>query len=48
MTMSERPFIPRGAASTSFDGEGVKTSNREIIEDGILNGYVLGSYSARR
>ncbi len=48
MNMSERPYIPRGAASTSFDAEGVKTSNREIIQDGVLTGYVLGSYSARR
>ena len=48
MTMSERPYIPRGAASASFDAEGVKTSNREIIQDGELTGYILGSYSARR
>jgi len=48
MTMSERPYIPRGAASTSFDGEGVKTSNRELIQDGVLTGYILASYSARR
>jgi PmbA protein len=48
MTMSERPYIPRGAASSSFDAEGVKTRNREIIQDGLLTGYVLGSYSARR
>jgi len=48
MTMSERPYIPRGPASTAFDAEGVATSDREIIENGILTGYVLGSYSARR
>jgi len=48
MGMSERPFIPRGPASTAFDAEGVKTRERDIIESGILTGYVLGSYSARR
>jgi len=48
VTMSERPFIPRAAASTAFDAEGVATRDREIISDGILTGYVLGSYSARR
>ncbi len=48
MRMSERPFIPRGAASTAFDAEGVETRERDIIEGGILTGYVLGSYSARR
>jgi PmbA protein len=46
--MSERPFIIRGPSSTSFDAEGVKTRERDIIENGILTGYVLGSYSARR
>ncbi|MGB5487685.1 MAG: metalloprotease PmbA [Lysobacterales bacterium] len=48
MTMSESPFILRGPASTAFDAEGVATSERDIIRDGILTGYVLDSYSARR
>jgi PmbA protein len=48
LTISERPFIPRGPASTAFDAEGVATSERDIISDGVLTGYVLDSYSARR
>jgi PmbA protein len=48
MKMSERPFIPRGPASAAFDAEGVATRERELIENGILTGYVLGSYSACR
>ena len=48
MNMSERPRILRGAASAAFDAEGVTTSDRNIIENGVLTGYVLGSYSARR
>ena len=48
MQMSERPYLSRGPSSTAFDAEGVATSDREIIENGILNGYILGSYSARR
>jgi PmbA protein len=48
MRMSERPYIPRGPASTAFDAEGVETRDRDIIENGILTGYVLGSYSACR
>jgi PmbA protein len=48
MTMSEKPFIRRGPASTSFDAEGVATAEREIISEGVLTGYVLDSYSARR
>ena len=48
MKMSERPYIPRGSASTAFDAEGVATRDRELIKEGILTGYVLGSYSACR
>jgi PmbA protein len=48
MKMSECPFILRGPSSTAFDAEGVATSERDIIEAGVLTGYVLGSYSARR
>lgn len=48
MRMSERPFILRGAASTAFDAEGVATADRDIIENGILTGYVLDTYAARR
>ncbi len=48
MRMSERPYIPRGPASTAFDAEGVETSDRDLINEGILTGYVLGSYSACR
>jgi PmbA protein len=48
VTIAERPFIPRGPASTAFDAEGVATADRDIIRDGVLTGYVLDSYSARR
>jgi len=48
MKISERPFIPRGPASTAFDAEGVATRDRDIIRGGALTGYVLDSYSARR
>ena len=48
MRISERPHILRAPSSAAFDAEGVATSDRELIDDGILTGYVLGSYSARR
>jgi PmbA protein len=48
MTISERPHILRAPSSTAFDAEGVATRDRDIIADGVLTGYVLGSYSARR
>jgi PmbA protein len=46
--MRERPHIPKGLASAPFDDEGAATRDRELVENGILQGYVLGSYSARR
>ncbi len=42
------PDIPRGLASGAFDDEGVKTQRRAIVENGVLQGYFLGSYSARK
>jgi len=48
MRISERPGIPRGFASASFDAEGVATADRDLIANGVLTGYILGSYSARR
>lgn len=48
LKMSERPFIKRGAGSAAFDSEGVATRERDLVSEGVLNGYVLGSYSARR
>ena len=42
------PDIPRGLASGAFDDEGVKTQRRAIVEKGVLHGYFLGSYSARK
>ncbi|GAC24199.1 MAG: metalloprotease PmbA [Alteromonadaceae bacterium] len=47
-SISERPFIMRGLASSAFDHEGVRTKDSEIVTDGILNQYLLTSYSARK
>jgi PmbA protein len=46
--IEERPRLPRGAGSASFDAEGVATRERNLVEAGVLTGYVLSSYSARR
>ena len=48
LQIHERPHIPKGLASNPFDDEGAATKDRDLIRDGILDGYVLGSYSARR
>lgn len=42
------PDIRRGLASSAFDDEGVRTRRRAIVENGMLQGYFLGSYSARK
>jgi PmbA protein len=47
-SISERPHIPKAMGSAPFDDEGVATRDREIIADGILTGYILSSYSARK
>jgi len=44
----ERPFLPRGFRSAAFDGDGVATRESALVEGGILQRYVLGSYSARK
>ena len=46
--IDEDPFIPRGLASAPFDAEGVTARQRRLVERGVLQGYVLSSYSARR
>ncbi|BAN34677.1 peptidase U62, modulator of DNA gyrase [Sulfuricella denitrificans skB26] len=44
----ELPHILKGLASSPFDNEGVATRERDLIKDGVLQGYFLGSYSARK
>jgi len=46
--ISERPHLKRALASAPFDHEGVATRDRELVEGGMLLGYVLGTYSARK
>ncbi|NZA28060.1 metalloprotease PmbA [Luteimonas sp. SJ-92] len=48
MTIRERPFLMRGFRSTSFDDDGVATRESPLVEDGVLQRYVLGSYAARK
>ncbi len=48
VTIVERPHLARGPASSWFDDEGVATRDRDVVKDGVLRGYFLGSYSARK
>jgi PmbA protein len=48
MQISERPHIPKALGSAPFDSEGCATRDRELVADGVLDGYILSTYSARR
>jgi PmbA protein len=48
LQLQERPHIPKALASSPFDDEGVATRDRQLVRDGVLQGYVLDSYSARK
>ena len=47
-SIEENPFLPRGFRSAAFDAEGVATRQSLLVEAGIVQRYVLGSYSARK
>ena len=48
INISERPHIARGLGSSAFDSDGVATRDREVVSGGILQGYFLSAYTARK
>ena len=48
VNVSEQPHVAKGLASAPFDEEGVATHPREVVQGGVVEGYFLGSYSARK
>jgi PmbA protein len=48
MSLAERPHLPGALGSAPFDSEGVATRDRELVVNGMLGGYLLDSYSARK
>lgn len=48
VNVEEHPHEPRAMGSAAFDAEGVKTRPRKLVDGGVLQGYVLSSYSARK
>ena len=46
--MSDLPHVLKGLGSGAFDAEGVATCKRDVVQDGVVQGYFLGSYSARK
>ena len=48
INISERPHILRGLGSSAFDSDGVATRDREVVAGGVLQGYFLSAYTARK
>jgi PmbA protein len=48
ISLIERPHLPGALGSAPFDGEGVATRERRLVVNGVLDGYLLDSYSARK
>ena len=48
VNLREEPHLARGLASACFDEDGVATQPRDVVKDGVLQGYFLGVYSARK
>lgn len=48
VSIDERPHLPQAMASSPFDDEGVATKDRAIVKNGVVQGYFLGTYSARK
>lgn len=48
VVLEERPLLPGGQASAPFDADGLPTRDRDVIQDGVLQGFFLSVYSARK
>jgi PmbA protein len=48
LDLHEDPHLPKGKASAPFDDEGVRTRPRKVVDGGVVQGYFLSSYSARK
>ncbi|ATG16150.1 metalloprotease PmbA [Providencia alcalifaciens] len=48
LTINEQPHLMGGLASSPFDSEGVRTTERNIVENGVLQTWLMTSYSARK
>jgi PmbA protein len=48
VNIHEAPFLPGGLGSAPFDSEGVACLDRDVVKDGVVQGYFLSTYSARK
>ena len=46
--LHEQPFIPQASGSANFDKEGVALHEKDLVTDGVIQSFILGSYSARK
>ncbi len=48
LTIRDDGVMPKGLGSRPFDGEGVPTASKTIVENGVLKGFLYDSYTARK
>ena len=48
LNVTENPYVPEAMGSSAFDDEGVRTQARNVVASGVLKGYFLSSYTARK
>ncbi len=48
VTLVDDPLVPRGPGSRLFDGDGLPSQRNEVVRDGVLQSYLLDTYSARK
>ena len=48
MTIVDDALIPGALGSRPFDGEGLATQKLVLVQDGVLQSYLLDTYSARK
>jgi PmbA protein len=48
VNLREDPFVNKGLGSCPFDNEGVRVAARDVVKDGVVQGYFLSTYSARK
>ena len=48
LQLHEDPFLPRALGSANYDSEGVATHRAALVADGVIQNYLLDSYSARK
>jgi PmbA protein len=48
VNIAERPHVAKAFGSSPFDSDGVATQDRDVVVDGVLQGYFLSTYSARK